>query len=131
MLIEDNAFTRKVISETLRNIGIEIVTPAQNGIAGLQALRKSRHNFDLIICDLEMPEMGGMEFITAVRTEEDIPNAAVPIIVLTGLAEMDTLHKALLLGINGYLVKPVSKTNLESKIVSAISNPIIDPKNIG
>ena len=97
-----------------------MVTKAENGLGGLEQLRRSRLKVDLIICDLEMPEMNGLQLIESVRKGGGVFDAKVPIVVLTGHADEEVVHNALKLGINGYLVKPVSRASLEKRMLAAL-----------
>ena len=126
LVIDDETFLQNLIDFTLRAIGVGIVTTAGNGTEGLISLESSNRPIDLVICDLSMPEMDGLEFVKTVRGRADAPYARVPILILTAHSDEDIVHDAAKLGINGYLVKPVSPAALETRLRSALATPIID-----
>jgi response regulator RpfG family c-di-GMP phosphodiesterase len=71
-----------------------------------------------------MPEMNGFDFVKQVSSSaEERLDAKLPILILTGHADEETVRGAATLGINGYLVKPVSRKSLESRILKTISSP--------
>jgi len=124
LIIDDEAFMRKLIEHTLNDVGIGIISQAANGREGLSILQSAKSKVDLVICDLEMPEMNGFDFVKQVRSSaEERLDAKLPILILTGHADEETVRGAATLGINGYLVKPVSRKSLESRILKTISSP--------
>ncbi|MAF48627.1 MAG: response regulator [Rhodospirillales bacterium] len=129
LLIDDEAFMRSLVERALNEIGVEIVTSAENGRQGLEKLKGSRRPVDLVICDLEMPEMDGLGFVKAMRSDDQISVSKIPVLILTGHAEEETVYDAVKLGINGYLVKPISKNSLEKRLIAAIKNPTLNPGN--
>ncbi len=101
LLIEDSTFFRNMIKNYLQTEGYEVET-VQNGKEALEKLAINKY-FDLIITDLQMPEMDGFEFIKIVKSTPDYEK--IPIIAITPLAEEETRKKVLELGANGYEVK--------------------------
>lgn len=128
LVIDDEPFVRKLIGRMLFELEVKHVTDAEDGADGLTKIRSSRKGFDVVICDLEMPKMDGFEFVRQLRGDKTLSNPGVPVLILTGHAEEDNVHETIRLGIHGFLTKPVSKTNLEKHILSAIKSPAIDPK---
>jgi two-component system, chemotaxis family, chemotaxis protein CheY len=120
LLIEDDDFTRKLISRLLYDIRVRLVFEASDGVQALDVLRKNGHDVDIAICDLEMPRMGGLDLLHALRTATGNPLAELPVIVLTGHREADMVKRAIAYGISGYLVKPVSKTDLMKRLGFAL-----------
>lgn len=101
LLVEDSTFFRNMIKNYLQTEGYEVET-VQNGKEALEKLAINKY-FDLIITDLQMPEMDGFEFIKIVKSTPDYEK--IPIIAITPLAEEETRKKVLELGANGYEVK--------------------------
>jgi len=101
LLVEDSAFFRNMIKNYLEGSGYEVEL-AENGKKALNKLASEGH-FDLIITDLEMPEMDGFELIKVLRSNPDYQN--IPIIVVTALIGEDIRRRALELGANGYEIK--------------------------
>lgn len=100
LYIEDDAGIREELSETLR-MDIETIYVAGNGKEGLEIYRQ--HLPDAIITDIRMPVMDGLEMIRQIR-EEDLD---IPILITTAFNESDYLLKAIDLGVDGYITKPV------------------------
>lgn len=120
LLVEDDDFTRKLISRLLHDIKVRTVFEAADGIQALDILRKNGGDVDAAICDLEMPRMGGLDLLHALRTATGNPLADLPVLVLTGHREADVVKRAIAYGISGYLVKPVSKADLTKRLSFAI-----------
>jgi len=128
LVIDDEPFIRKLIGRMLYELNVKHVVDAEDGADGLTKIRQSRYGFDVIICDLEMPNMNGFEFVRKLRSDKTLANPGVPVLILTGHSDEDNVQDSVKLGIHGFLSKPVSKTNLEKRILAAINSPPIDPK---
>ena len=118
LVVDDSADIRKVLRLTLIKAGYDVVE-AEDGAKGLVVIQKSdgyAMPVDVIICDLCMPRMNGVEAIAYFRSQ--FP--AVPVIVLTGSPD---LQKAELLkrehGVTDYLIKPIQPEQLLAAIRSA------------
>ena len=120
LLIEDDSFTRKLVSRLLQDLKVRMVWEATDDVQALEILREQGENVDLAICDLEMPRMGGLDLLHALRTATGNPLADLPVIVLTAHREAETVKRAIAYGISGYLVKPVSKTDLVKRLTFAV-----------
>ncbi|MCG5243478.1 response regulator [Azospirillum doebereinerae] len=120
LLIEDDDFTRKLISRLLHDIKVRVVFEAADGVQALDILRKSGEDVDIAICDLEMPRMGGLDLLHALRTATGNPLADLPVVVLTSHREAEVVKRAIAYGVSGYLVKPVSKADLVKRLEFAM-----------
>ncbi|MBP2314102.1 response regulator [Azospirillum soli] len=120
LLIEDDAFTRRLVSRLLQDLKVRMVWEASDGMQALEILRDQQDNIDLAICDLEMPRMGGLDLLHALRTATGNPLADLPVVVLTAHREAETVKRAIAYGISGYLVKPVSKADLIKRLTFAV-----------
>jgi two-component system, chemotaxis family, chemotaxis protein CheY len=112
---------RKVTRALLQAIGIREIHDANNGTRGLDLIRM--YVPDIVILDWEMSSLSGPEFVRAVRSPGEFPFPGVPIIMLTGHSEHACVVEAMRLGINEYLLKPVSSTALLARIVSILIKP--------
>ncbi|ACI20461.1 MULTISPECIES: response regulator [Thermodesulfovibrio] len=120
LIVDDDKTTRKMISLILKSKGYEVVT-AENGIEALQKLGLERIN--LILTDMNMPYMDGIEFIKQVRANPDIAN--IPIVMITTEADEDEKRRAFEAGVDDYLVKPTNAEQISEsmkKIVKKIFN---------
>lgn len=120
LLVEDDDVTRTLVSRLLHDINVGAVWEASDGVHALDLLRQRGDQIDLVICDLEMPRMGGLDLLHALRTSGGAEVADLPLIVLTGHREADTVKRAIAYGISGYLVKPVTKSDLLKRLTFAL-----------
>jgi two-component system chemotaxis response regulator CheY len=100
LVVEDDESMRELLRLHLSGAGYD-VTAAEDGIAAGYAVLKATP--DLIICDVEMPNMDGLQFIGALRADRALPR--MPVIFLTSAAEADV--RARELGACAFLTKPV------------------------
>ena len=117
LAIDDENDVLLIIKTALSGEGYDVVT-ASNGFDGL-ALAED-HQPDVILLDLRMPEMDGMEVLAQLRENEKIMN--IPVIILTGISDKNKIREALDKGITYYIVKPFECQDLVSKINLAIKN---------
>ncbi len=127
LVVDDEPFMRKLVERMLLDIGVGIVSQAENGKDALKKLKSHPSLADLIVCDLEMPEMNGFEFVERLRQFSDAKLATLPVLILTGYSDQSHLEQAVRLKIHGFLAKPVSRAALESRVIKAITSPAIDP----
>lgn len=121
LIVDDETAMRKVTRSLLQAIGIRTIYEAGDGSSGLDAIRKFLP--DVVIVDWEMPPPNGPEFVRAVRSPDTFPVPHVPIIMLTGHGERSRVIAAMNLGVNDFMVKPVSTKALLGRLVSLIANP--------
>ncbi|HEX9461936.1 MAG TPA: response regulator [Alphaproteobacteria bacterium] len=121
-VIDDNDFMREAIAAMLREIGFRDVFQAQDGDDALRQLEQA--NPALIICDINMKPMDGFQFVEALRAHA-WPNAAsVPVIFLTSHTEPSIVKRAVRLGVEAYVVKPVEKKRLEARVLTVLENAL-------
>ena len=116
MVVEDEAFALKMVSELLKKIGISSVTAAGNGAEGLAKLAEAEPKINFIICDIEMPEMDGYEFVRKVRYGAVPGYKDVPVVMLTGKDTDKNVQSARIHKINGFLIKPAKVNTLVAAI---------------
>ena len=121
LIVDDQRSMRSIVRLLLSQVGISDVEEAGNGEQALALLRTPTFTDpDVIICDLHMDTMDGLEFCNQVRREEGIRTRAIPIIVLTG--DQNTLiHEvSRQVGATAVLEKPISADELLKQIHTAI-----------
>ncbi len=109
LIAEDHAKTRKCLEESLVSLGYDVVAAAKNGEDAVKLAEE--HRPSLVIMDVKMPKKDGIEAageISALYT--------VPIILVTGVTDEEVANKAVEAGVFAYLVKPVTKKQLEPAI---------------
>jgi PAS domain S-box-containing protein len=104
LLAEDNAVNQLLALRVLEKYGHRVAT-AGNGRAALERLEKS--TFDLILMDIQMPEMDGFEATAAIRREEESTGRHLPIIAMTAHAMEGDRARCLAAGMDGYVAKPL------------------------
>jgi two-component system, sensor histidine kinase and response regulator len=109
LLAEDNPMNRQIVVELLQTRG-HSVKLAANGHEVLQAL--DRDSFDVILMDVQMPEMDGFETTAVIRNRESESGGHIPIIALTGMATESDRKRCLEAGMDAYLGKPVRAREL-------------------
>jgi two-component system chemotaxis response regulator CheY len=109
MIVEDDAATRRLYRFLLANSGYNVVE-AEDGVMAMERL--NAHTCHLIITDMNMPRMGGMELVRAVR--QLYPDMY--IIMVTAFGTPDTEKQAYRAGVNEYLTKPFDFEELEERV---------------
>ena len=125
LVVDDESMMRLLLKGLLQQIGFVKIIEAEDGADALGRL-ESANTIDIIICDLEMPIIDGLEFVSMLRSSKRALNPKVPVVIVTGHSEQGKVHEAVRLGISGFLVKPVSHTSLETQINRALKLPAID-----
>jgi two-component system sensor histidine kinase EvgS len=114
LLVEDDLSNQVATSKLLEKSG-HVVTLAENGVKALDFLRKTR--FDIVLMDIQMPVMGGLEATRAIRGAPDLAlHKDVPIIALTAYVMAGDRETFLGAGMDDYLAKPVSRSTLDAML---------------
>jgi two-component system, chemotaxis family, chemotaxis protein CheY len=121
VVVDDNQYMRKMVRNLLVNCGIKEIYEAADGIAALDTIRTVSP--DVVILDWEMPLLSGAELVRIVRSPGVFPMPDVPIIMLSGHGERWRVVEAVKLGVNEYLVKPVSAKAIYDRLVSILAQP--------
>src|SRR6266699_6878252 len=107
LVIDDDSAMLTLTVKALQARGLQTVT-ADNGVAGLEMAKK--HLPDLIVCDIQMPQLNGYETLAALR--QDPATAVIPFIFLTGMTERTQVRQGMGLGADDYLTKPFTVQEL-------------------
>jgi CheY-like chemotaxis protein len=115
LVVDDEAPTREVLAQAVRRLGFQVVT-ASDGVDALEKLRAAVSPFRLILMDLTMPRMDGLETARQIRrTHPDLP-----VVLMTGFAE-DAISPALQeLELAAFFQKPFTMTALQSKLAEVL-----------
>lgn len=122
LLAEDNVVNQEVATGTLKLFGCN-VDIANNGIEALQLWHQNL--YDLVLMDLQMPEMDGYEVTEAIRESEEMSDSHTPIIALTAHALKGDDRKCLEAGMDDYLAKPFDSVELHIKLNKWLGRGII------
>jgi len=125
LLTEDNVVNQRVALRILEKAG-HIVAVAENGKAALRML--GEQTFDVILMDVQMPEMGGFEATALIREKEDGTGRHIPIIAMTAHAMAGDRERCLDAGMDDYLAKPVAASSLLDMV--AQHSPKLSPAEV-
>ena len=120
LLVEDNAINQQVARETLESLGAA-VDVAINGREAVEMYRAAPYLYDIIIMDLQMPEMNGFEAARAIRAMGQPNSLTIPIIAMTANAFKEDIEKCLEAGMNDHLAKPIDERLVIQKIKNAVA----------
>jgi CheY-like chemotaxis protein len=115
LLAEDNRVNQLVATRLLEKQGYQ-VTVVSNGSEVLQIHASDRLNFDIILMDIQMPEMDGFETTQTIRRREEISGEHIPIIALTAHAMNGYRDRCLAAGMDGYVSKPIRLEELQGEL---------------
>ena len=112
LVVDDSALMRGFAKGSLQTLKLNNVTEAGDGVEALAELKKGK--YDLILSDLQMPNMDGLELLKAVRSDIGLKN--IPFIIMTLAGKREVLLDAVKEGLNDYLMKPVTARALDKKL---------------
>jgi two-component system, chemotaxis family, chemotaxis protein CheY len=114
LIVDDSSVMRKIVERSLRQAGLELeeVREAGNGAEALAEVKNSV--FDLILSDINMPAMDGLEFL---RGLADVPSAkGVPVVMITTEGSESRVVEALSVGAKGYIRKPFTPEQVKERV---------------
>ena len=121
LIVDGNAYMRRLTRTMLMNLGAKSVMEAADGLAALEAIRIC--DPDVVLLDWDMPVLNGMEVMRIVRSPGVFPRPNIPIIMLTSRAHRSYVVEALRAGVHEYLVKPTSPKALHDRLMSIVVKP--------
>ncbi|HVV27712.1 MAG TPA: response regulator [Rhizomicrobium sp.] len=121
LIVEDNAHMRSLLRALLNSAGIKDIAEAANGQAAIEVLRERKS--ELVLTDLAMKPMDGIEFTRYVRTSEHSPNPFVPIVMISGHTERHRVEAARDAGVTEFLAKPITAQALFARIAEIVERP--------
>lgn len=124
LIVEDQPYMRQTVRQTLVRLGVRHVYEADEGGAGLKLTARVRP--DIVFCDVHMQPVDGLGYLENLRDFQNPEIAATPVVFLTMDAAEETVMASRSYAVNGYLVKPVSATQLRDT-VNRVLGPVIPP----
>ena len=121
IVVEDEKIMSTYILGSLRRLGILDLYAFDNGASALREMATLKP--DLVLTDVHMQPMGGIEFVRNLRASAHSQIANSPVIFLSADSSASTVGEALPLGVAGYIVKPPSLAALDAKIEFALNGP--------
>ncbi len=119
LIVDDSSVMRKIVERSLRQAGLNIseVLEAGNGAEGLVAVRN--HKVDLILCDINMPVMDGLEFVKQLA---GVDNAkGIPVVMITTEGSEGHVVQALSAGARGYIRKPFTPDQVKEHVLPVLA----------
>lgn len=123
LIVDDSRTARLIVKEVLDAISVHQVAMAEDGADAMARLRT--FPADIVICDLHMAPLDGIEFTRLLRSAEDSPNPYLPVLMLTADATERQLKNAFGAGVNDFMSKPVEMAALRRKLHALFSSPLV------
>jgi len=119
LIVDDSSVMRKIVERSLRQAGLEpmVVFEAGNGVDGLEMLRK--HEVQLILSDINMPSMDGLEFLRQIRAQNLA--VSVPVVMITTESSEQQVKEAILCGARGYIRKPFTADQVKERVLPLVA----------
>jgi len=121
LLVDDNHYMRVLLAEILRAIGVVRIYEASDGAEGLQMMRDQP--IDLVMTDLSMQPLDGIDFVRLLRNSPDSPNKLAPVIMITGHSTFARVNEARDAGVSEFLTKPLTARGVIERLHQAIEHP--------
>ncbi len=112
LLVDDSATMRKIQRRLLTEMGYSDILEANNGKEAMKVLSDFNYEVNLVLCDMNMPEMNGIETLVAIRAI----TKTIPVVMCTSVAEKSAVMEAIKNGANNYLVKPFAQDAFVAKV---------------
>jgi adenylate cyclase len=116
LVVDDSRTMRLALIRALNTLGFRNITEAANGRKALELVLTKP--FDLMLLDMEMPEMNGMEVLVALKANRDL--SGLPVIVISGADQMENAVKCIEAGAEDFLPKPFNPTLLRARVTTSL-----------
>ncbi len=118
LIVDDSSVMRKIVERTLRQAGLELETvlEASNGNEGLDLLQKQK--VDVILSDINMPSMDGLEFLRQLRSRDLAPKT--PVVMVTTEGSEEQVKQAIQAGAQGYIRKPFTVEQIKQRVIPLV-----------
>jgi len=119
LIVDDSSVMRKIVERSLRQAGLSalVVYEAGSGTDGLELLKSKQ--VDLILSDINMPSMDGLEFLRQIRAQNLAPG--VPVVMITTESSEEHVKQAILAGAQGYIRKPFTAEQVKERVLSLVN----------
>ena len=112
LIVDDFSTMRRIVRNSLKELGYTNVDEAEDGVAAFNKLRTT--HFDFVVSDWNMPNMSGIELLKAIRADANLKS--LPVLMVTAEAKKENIIEAEEAGANGYVLKPFTTATLEQKL---------------
>ena len=113
LIVDDFSTMRRIVRNLLKELGHADADEAEDGSVALHKLRNGK--FDMVITDINMPNMNGFELLTQIKSDDKLKH--IPVLMVTAEARKEDIIAAAQGGAAGYIVKPFTKATLEEKVL--------------
>ena len=119
LIVDDSSVMRKIVERSLRQAGLDplVVFEAGSGTDGLELLKTQQ--VDLILSDINMPSMDGLEFLRQIRAQNLAPD--VPVVMITTESSEEHVKQATLSGAQGYIRKPFTAEQVKERVLPLLN----------
>ena len=119
LIVDDSSVMRKIVERALRQAGLDplVVHEAGSGTEGLELLRARQ--VDLILSDINMPSMDGLEFLRQIRAQNLAPG--IPVVMITTESSEEHVKQAILSGAQGYIRKPFTAEQVKERVLPLLN----------
>lgn len=119
LIVDDSSVMRKIVERALRQAGLEalVVYEASSGAEALGVLGAT--TVDLILSDINMPAMDGLEFVRQVKAQNLAPG--VPVVMITTESSEEHVKQAILAGARGYIRKPFTAEQVKERVLALLA----------
>jgi two-component system chemotaxis response regulator CheY len=119
LIVDDSSVMRKIVERSLRQAGLDplVVFEAGSGTDGLELLKVQQ--VDLILSDINMPSMDGLEFLRQIRAQNLAPG--VPVVMITTESSEEHVKQAILAGAQGYIRKPFTAEQVKERVLPLVN----------
>jgi len=118
LVVDDMRSMRAIVKGVLKDMGVEQLMEAGDGLEALSVLRDK--SVDLVICDVEMPKMGGIELLDEVEKDEQLKST--PFIMLTGMNQRDKVAEIMKHDVVDFVLKPINPKLLVDRVQAFLDN---------
>ncbi len=118
LVVDDFSTMRRIVRNLLKELGFVNVQEAEDGVEALSKLRGDK--FDFVVSDWNMPNMTGIELLTAIRADASLKH--LPVLMVTAEAKKENIIQAAQAGASGYVVKPFTAATLDEKLKKIFAN---------
>ena len=118
LIVDDSSVMRKIVERSLRQAGLDplVVHEAGTGVEALEVLRSER--VDLILSDINMPGMDGLEFVRQIKAQNLAPG--VPVVMITTESSEEHVRQAIHAGARGYIRKPFTAEQVKERVLPLV-----------
>jgi len=118
LIVDDFPTMRRIVRNTLRQLGFHNIAEAGDGVEALEKLKSG--GVDFVVTDWNMPRMTGLELLKAIRADAALKET--PVLLVTAEADKENVIQAAQAGVNNYIVKPFTANVLQEKVQKIFPN---------